>query len=299
MFKQPPYLKKNEKVALIATAKNFEKKELKSAISILKDWGLEVVEAKYIYSKHNQFAGTDEQRTSDLQWALDNPEIKAIFCVRGGYGTARIIDEIDFAKFKKNPKWVVGFSDVTVLHAAIQKNNIQSIHAVMPIQFGKSEYQTSVLQLKKVLFGKQVSYSIPAYAHNRMGNAKGNLVGGNLSIICSIIGTKTALKTNNTILFIEDVGENIYRIDRMMVQLKRAGLLENLAGLIVGHFTNMEDNAVKFGKSAYGIISEAVSDYDYPVCFQFPAGHEAENMPLKLGGRITMDITRKKVTLKI
>jgi muramoyltetrapeptide carboxypeptidase len=298
MFLQPPFLKKNDKVAIVATAKNFNKKELEAAIRIIASWGLQVVEGESLYKKYHQFAGTDQDRAEDLQSALDDPEIKAIFCARGGYGTTRIIDEISFKKISHHPKWVIGFSDVTVLHAELQKNKIQSIHGIMPASFGKKEYGISIEKLKDTLFGKKVNYEVSPHKFNLKGKGIGKLVGGNLSIICSIIGTESELKTKGTILFIEDVGENLYRIDRMIGQLKRAGILKSLSGLIVGHFNNMEDNEIPFGRSSYEIIAEAVQEYDYPVCYGFPAGHTAHNLPLVLGAETSLTVTKEKVLIK-
>ncbi len=299
MYTQPSFLKQNDKVALIATAKNFDKKEVATSITLLKRWGLKVVEGKNIYKKHHQFAGNDKEREEDLQTALDDPEIKAIFCARGGYGTARIIDAISYKKFLKNPKWIIGFSDVTVLHAALQKQKVQSIHGIMPLLFGAKGYEASVQKLKEVLFGEKLSYTVASHSLNKTGNAKGILTGGNLSIINSLLGTPHEIKTKNKILFLEDVGENLYRVDRMVVQLKRAGVLKALSGLVVGHFTAMEDNTVKFGKNAYEIIADAVKEYKYPVCYGFPAGHEPDNMPLVLGAEVKLSVTKKSVLATI
>lgn len=292
MNKAPNFLKKGDKVAIIATAKNFEKKELETSIRILQSWGLEVVLGKNLYKKENQFAGTDPQRLEDLQWALDTKDIKAIFCARGGYGTARIIDGVDWSGFIKAPKWLIGFSDVTVLLSEIQLQKIQCIHGPMPILFATKGYELSLKKLQETLFGKAINYKITPQSINRMGEATGELTGGNLAILCSLLGTPSQVDTKNKILFIEDVGENLYRVDRMMVQLKRAAVLESLAGLIVGHFTAMEDNAVRFGKSAQGIIADAVSEYKYPVCYGFPAGHEPDNLPLILGTEIRLSVKK-------
>lgn len=298
MYIRPPFLKKNDRVAIVATAKNFDKEELAAAIQSFKSWGLEVVEGKWLYEKYHQFAGSDSARKEDLQWALDDSTIQAVFCARGGYGTAKIIDTIDFKKMLKHPKWVVGFSDVTVLHAQLQVNKIQSIHGVMPILFGQKGYKLSIEKLRDVLFGKKSSYEIVSNKLNREGEATGKLIGGNLSIICSLIGTSSEVNTKGKILLLEDVGENLYRIDRMVVQLKRAGKLKVLAGLVVGHFTAIEDNKINFGKTAYEIIADAVKEYNYPVCFGFPAGHEADNLPLVLGAEQTLTVLKKAVFIK-
>ncbi len=297
MYKEPDFLKKNDKVALIATAKNFEKKELEASVKMLQSWGLEVIAGAHLYEKYNQLAGTDQQRLEDLQWALDTKEIKAVFCARGGYGTGRIIDGVSWKKFSKSPKWVIGFSDVTVLHAQLHNNSTKSIHGIMPLLFGMKGYETSVKKLKELLFGKAMGYKITAHPLNRPGETKAVLAGGNLSILCSIMGTSSETSFKNKILFLEDVGENLYRVDRMIVQLKRAGIFKSLAGLVVGHFTDMEDNPVKFGKTAYEIIAEAVGEYKYPVCYGFPAGHEPDNLPLIFGSEITLSVQKKFSTL--
>lgn len=299
VYKKSPFLKKNDKVALIATAKVFAKKDLSPALALLKNWGLEVVLGPNCYAASHQFAGTDEQRKSDLQWALDDSKIRAIFCIRGGYGTNRIIDGINVEKFSKSPKWVVGFSDVTILHAALQKNAYQSIHGPMPIQFGTKAYKNSLTALKDTLFGKVQTYKVKAHPLNRLGDAQGVLMGGNLSILCSMIGTASALDTNKAILFIEDVGEDLYRLDRMMIHLKRSGWLKSLSGLIVGHFTAMEDGIPNFGKSSYEIIQEATQEYQYPVCFDFPAGHEPDNMPLIFGKKVQLKVRKGTTTLVV
>jgi muramoyltetrapeptide carboxypeptidase len=296
-MKAPDFLKKKDKVAIIATAKNFDRKVMAAAVKQLQNWGLEVIEGKHLYKTDHQFAGTDKQRLEDLQWALDEKEIKAVFCARGGYGTARIIDEVDWKKFVKSPKWVIGFSDVTTLHAQIQKNKVKSIHGLMPISFSTKGYEPSLKKLQQLLFGQILQYKILSNELNRIGAIEAELTGGNLSIICSLIGTDSEIKTENRILFIEEVGENLYRVDRMMNQLKRAGFLKSLSGLIVGHFTDMEDNPVKFGKNAYEIIAEAVKEYKYPVCYGFPAGHEADNFPLVLGAEVKLSVQKKYTTI--
>jgi muramoyltetrapeptide carboxypeptidase len=297
MSTQPPYLKKKDKVAIIATAKAFDAEELNPGINLLQSWGLQVVLGKNLYSSHHQFAGSDDQRTSDLQSMLDDDSIKAIFCVRGGYGTNRIIDNISFKKFKKNPKWIIGFSDVTVLHSHIHKKNIQTIHSLMPLQFGKAVYQKSVGTLKDALFGKAVKYILTSTKLNRAGNATAPVVGGNLAILTSLIGTPSDLDTKGKILFIEDIGEYLYKIDRMMLHLKRAGKLSQLKGLIVGHMTDMEDNPIPFGKTANEIIAEAVKEYKYPVCFNFPIGHEPQNFTIVCGREAILKVG-EKVELK-
>ena len=298
MYLQPPFLKKKDKVAIIATAKNFEIQELAPALEILKSWGVEVLLGKNVYHKFNQFAGTDEERLEDLQWALDHKEIKVIFCARGGYGSSRIIDQVNLAQVKKNPKWLVGFSDVTVIHGLLQKAGIQSIHGIMPVLFSKPGSEESIQKLKDILFGKKSDYKIAAHFLDHTGRTEAMITGGNLSILCSIIGTKTDIDTRDKILFMEDVGENLYRIDRMMIQMKRAGKLDRIKGLVVGHFSDMEDNKISFGKTAYEIIYDAVKEYNYPICFGFPAGHESENLPLVFGENYSLQVTASGTKIK-
>jgi muramoyltetrapeptide carboxypeptidase len=293
MLKRPAFLKKNDQVAVVATAKKFPAEQLEAGLAIMEAWGLKVQTGKNIYKEYDQFAGTDKERLKDLQQALDNKNIKAIFCVRGGYGTNRIIDEVDLKQFRQNSKWVIGYSDVTVLHCLLQKEGFQSIHGTMPLLFGKDSPE-SLESLRKTLFGEDVRYEIQTDPLNKKGKAEGILIGGNLSILQSMIGTPTDFDTRKKILFLEEIDEYLYRFDRMMIHLKRAGKLRNLAGLIVGHLTDMKDNDAAFGKNVKEIILESVKDYKFPVCFNFPAGHEKENMALRLGAKINLEIGKEK-----
>ena len=278
----PTYLKEGDKIGLISTARKISRDELQEAIECIESWGLNVVLGKHLFNSHHQFSGKDDERTKDLQNMLDNPEVKAILCVRGGYGTVRIIDDIDFSHFQKSPKWLAGFSDITVLHSHIHKLNVATLHSTMPISFS-SNTSESIMSLKDALLGKHLSIEIDHHPLNRFGKAKGQIVGGNLSILYSIMGSPSDLNTDGKILFIEDLDEYLYHIDRMMMNLKRSGKLSNLKGLIVGGMTKMNDNAIPFGKDAESIIKDVVSEYNYPVCFGFPAGHIKDNRALKLG----------------
>ena len=245
----------------------------------------------------NYFSGTDEQRLNELQAMLDDDRIKAILCGRGGYGVTRIIDQLDFTRFKKNPKWIIGFSDITVLHAHINSNfKITTLHAPMAAAFNKGENDFTT-SLHKALLGKKAKYTAKAHPFNKLGVAKGELIGGNLSLITHLIGTKSAIKTKNKILFIEDIGELIYSTDRMLHQLKRSGNLTNLAGLIVGGFSAVKDTERPFGKKVEEVINDIVKEYDYPVCFHFPVSHEKENYALKIGGNYQLKITKATVLL--
>ena len=278
----PTYLKEGDKIGLISTARKISRDELQEAIECIESWRLNVVLGKHLFNSHHQFSGKDDERTKDLQNMLDNPEVKAILCVRGGYGTVRIIDDIDFSQFQKTPKWLAGFSDITVLHSHIHKLNVATLHSTMPISFS-SNTSESIMSLKDALLGKHLSTEIDHHPFNRFGKVKGQIVGGNLSILCSLIGSPSDLNTDGKILFIEDLDEYLYHIDRMMMNLKRSGKLSNLKGLIVGGMTKMNDNAIPFGKDAESIIKDVVSEYNYPLCFGFPAGHIKDNRALKLG----------------
>lgn len=291
----PIYLKKGDKIAIVSPARKISPAEAETAINIFTSWGLEVVKGDHLYDSYNQFAGSDEQRRSDFQMMLDDESIRAIICSRGGYGTVRIIDGLDFTRFLQSPKWVVGYSDETVLHSHIHKHfGVETMHAVMLVNFkDKREGDLSLISLEKALFGEELVYKIPSEQYNRKGNCKGPLVGGNLSILYSLNNTGSDIKTNGKILFIEDLDEYLYHIDRMMMNLRRSGKLEGLAGLIVGAMNKMHDNDVPFNKTAYEIIAEAVEDYLYPVCYNFPAGHIEDNRALILGREVTLDVNEE------
>lgn len=284
-----PHLKRNDKIAVIATARKISTEELSFAVETIKRWGLQPVLGKNIYAIENQFAGSDEQRTEDLQWAINDESIKAILIARGGYGTVRIVDRIDFNKLKTNSKWIIGFSDVTVLHSHIHQNiGIPTIHATMPINFAKNK--EAVESVRKCLFGETVSYSFESHALNKKGEVKGKVVGGNLSLLYALSGTASDIDTIDKILFLEDLDEYLYHIDRMMLNLKRSGKLAHLKGLIVGGFTDMKDNTIPFGKTAEEIIVDAVKEYNFPVCFNFPAGHINRNLALYFGKEVYLKV---------
>lgn len=283
----PPYLKKGDTVAIVATARKNIEDNLQPAISWLKNWGLEVVIGKTIGLDKNQLAGTDEERAADFQTQLDNPNIKAIWCVRGGYGTVRMIDLLDFTKFKQNPKWIVGFSDVTVLHSHLNNLGFASIHGIMPVSSKATEEAKE--SLRKALFGEPLEYTVPCDTMNRYGKAKGELVGGNLSILFSLLGSPSAVNCDDKILFIEDLDEYLYHIDRMMMNLKRNGCLESLKGIIVGGMTKMHDNEIPWGMNALEIIDDVTKKYNIPIIYNFPAGHMADNHALILGKQVTLE----------
>jgi len=294
-MKIPAYLHKGDKIGIVASARKISKEEVLPAIELLKQWGLEVVQGKHLFNENNQFAGTDEERAHDLQTMLDDVTIKAIIIARGGYGTVRIIDKIDFNNFIKQPKWVIGYSDVTVLHSHIHTLGVETVHATMPINFFKSEAATE--SLRKALFGEKLSYAVASSLLNRKGNTEGALVGGNLSLIYALTGSLSEVDTRGKILFLEDLDEYLYHMDRMMMALKRAGKLSHLAGLVIGGMTDMKDNTVPFGKTAEEIIMDAVKEYNYPVCFNFPAGHVDRNMAMFLGRNVSLNVKADEVKL--
>ena len=291
-MKIPPSLQKGDTIAIVSTARKNIDDNLKPAIDLLHSWGLEVLIGKTIGLDNNQLAGTDEERAADFQQQLDNPNIKAIWCVRGGYGTVRMIDLLDFKKFKKSPKWIVGFSDVTVIHSYINNLNIATIHGAMTITVGKASVE-SIESLRKSLFGESLNYEIPFDAANRLGNAKGEIVGGNLSILYSLMGSNAQIDCKGKILFIEDLDEYLYHIDRMMMSLKRCGCFDDLNGLIVGTMTKMKDNDIPWGKNANQIIEDVTKGYSFPVLYNFPAGHFRDNRALIFGKQVSLELNKE------
>lgn len=298
MIKIPPYLKKGDCIGITCPAGYMPAQKASTCISILQHWGFDVMVGKTLGSRSkNYFSAPDDDRRDELQAMLDDPNINAILCGRGGYGVGRIIDQLDFSKFKKNPKWIIGFSDITVLHAHLfSKLGIASLHAPMASAFNKGENEYT-RAFKQAVTGKKAKYSAAAHPYNRPGTATAPLVGGNLSLLANITGTPSDLNTKNKILFLEDIGEYIYNIDRMLYQLKRSGKLNALAGLIIGGFTDMKDTERPFGKKVYEVIRDVVAEYDYPVCFGFPVSHGTENYALKVGVTYKLSVNKKAVSL--
>ncbi|MFQ3174937.1 MAG: muramoyltetrapeptide carboxypeptidase [Flavobacterium sp.] len=285
----PPVLQKGDTIAILATARKNIDDNLKPAIDLLHSWGLEVIIGNTIGLDDNQLAGTDAQRAADFQLQLDNPNIKGIWCVKGGYGTVRIIDLLDFTKFRQNPKWIIGFSDVTVLHNHLNTMGFKSIHGIMPITVARASAE-AVESLRLALFGNQLTYQITPDPMNRIGTATGELVGGNLSILYSLLGSKSAIDCTDKILFIEDLDEYLYHIDRMMMNLKRNGCLENIKGIIVGSMSKMRDNEIPWGKNAVQIVEGVIKTYNIPVLYGFPAGHIRDNRALILGSKVHLNV---------
>ena len=292
----PEKFKIGDKIGIISTARKISMEELNPAIKTLESWGLKVVLGINLFQEENQFSGTVEQRAADLQSMIDDNSIKAILCARGGYGTVQIIDAINFTNLKKNSKWIVGYSDVTVLHSHLNNLGIASLHSTMPINF-ESNTKGSLSSLKNSLFGNLNRIECKAHPLNKFGKIEGDIVGGNLSILYSLLGSKSDLDTAGKILFIEDLDEYLYHIDRIMMSLKRNGMLRNLRGLIVGGMSDMNDNFIPFGKTAEQIILKYTKSYDFPICFGFPAGHLADNRCVRLGIHSVLEISKNGVSL--
>ncbi|MGZ3753766.1 MAG: S66 peptidase family protein [Mucilaginibacter sp.] len=289
----PAFLKKGDKVAITCPAKKLPA-PMDDAVALLQSWGLEVVLGETVTASYHQFAGDDTLRARDLQRFINDDSIKAIIAARGGYGTIRIIDALDFSNFAHNPKWLVGFSDITVIHAHLQANyGTQSIHGQMPINIPDASAK-SLESLRRALFGEEITYNIPTHQLNRPGEGQGILIGGNLSLLIAISGSVSDMDYTGKILFIEDVGEYLYSIDRMMHTLRRAGKLASLAGLIVGGFSEIKDNDIPFGQTVPQIIMNLVAEYDYPVCFDFPAGHIPDNRSLVFGRVLHLSVSEHK-----
>ncbi len=289
----PPPLKLGDAIGIVAPARKISLEEIEPAKKMFEGWGFKVKLGKHLLGSYNQFSGTDKERAADFQDMINDPEVKAIICARGGYGTMRILDLINLRDLQRNPKWVVGYSDITVLHSMLNSwFKIETIHGPMPINFPTNGLaNTTTESLRKTLLGEIPEYNIPTHNFNRYGKAQGEVCGGNLSILYSIAGTDADISTNNKILFIEDLDEYLYHVDRMMMNLKHSGKLSQLAGLVVGNMSRMNDNTIPYGLNALEIIRDAVAEYSYPVCFGFPAGHEPENLSLIMGRQATLEVT--------
>jgi muramoyltetrapeptide carboxypeptidase len=302
MIQTPPYLQAGDTIGLTCPAGYMAPEKAAECIRVLKEeWGYNVkVGATVGGSSQTYFSGTDEERLKDFQQLLDDDEVKAILCARGGYGMGRIIDQIDFKKFKKQPKWIIGYSDITVLHSHLYSNYyISSLHAPMAGAFNDAGYVNRFVQsLRQALEGQKAKYNCEPHEFNKKGEAVGELVGGNLALLAHLVGTESDIKTRGRILFIEDVGEYLYNIDRMFYQLKRSGKLSKLAGLIIGGFTDMKDTDRPFGKNVYEVIRDLVDEYKYPVCYGFPVSHDKENYALKIGVGYKLKVGKSKVVLE-
>lgn len=299
---QPPYLKAGDTVAIVAPSGILKSREgeVQWAIKLLKSWGLNVKLGNHVFKKNNHFAGTDEERCEDFQQALDDPGISAIWSARGGYGTVRILDKLDYTQFKQHPKWILGYSDITALHNQVHNLGFQSLHTLMCVSLTKdlSEIQPTIDTFKAALFGKPTNYELKGSSFNREGSATGPLVGGNLTMLHTMLGSETSIDPSGKILFIEEIGEYKYHIDRMLQSLKRAGYFENLKGLVVGDMSKMRKNTTLWGTSVEQLVLDALSEYDFPIAFNMPAGHEPDNRALILGKRIELNVSKGKSTLR-
>lgn len=289
-------LKKGSKIGIVAPAGKIKKGDLDNAIDLIKKHGFTPVIGKYVYQEFYNFAGTDQERLEDFQGLLDDKTVDVIWCARGGYGTIRIINKLDFSNFNHHPKLIIGYSDITILHSYLNTKGYKSIHAAMPNNINHKE---SVNKLFEFLTQEHVfNYTLKSNEFNKLGSSRGVLVGGNLAILYSLRGTPSDIDYENKVLFIEDIGEHLYAIDRMIQNLKYSGILKRLAGIIVGGFSNLKDTKETFGKSAYEIIKEAVEEYHYPVAFGFEAGHCTPNMPLVFGDEIELHVGKDAVNIK-
>lgn len=289
--KIPPYLKPGDKIGITSPAGFITLEEIKPAVQLMENWDFKTVIGHTIGKKDYTYGGTDDERLTDLQQMLDDTEIKAIMCARGGYGVVRIIDRLNFNQFHRHPKWIIGFSDITALHYHINRNfGIATLHSKMCNSFPDNWHEAEPIQvstiesIKQALTGEQLKYTAPTATYNRVGETNGTLIGGNLTMITTLAGTISDIDTRGKILFVEDTGEYLYNIDRMFWNLKRTGKLNKLAGLIIGGFkVKPDDPGEEFGKTVYEIVNEKVKEYNYPVCFDFPVGHQRNNFALKCG----------------
>ena len=294
----PPYLKTGDKVGIVSTAKTVSHEEIEDGLEILKSWNLHPVIGKNAFNVYGFFAGTDQERLEDLQAMLDDASIKAIIFTRGGYGTVKIIDQLDFTNFKKKPKWLVGYSDITVLHSHVHNFNIETLHAVM-LQGMPKATPEALASLKNALFGTALTYQIPKNKQNKQGEktVTGTLVGGNLSILYALNGSPSDIDTTDKILFFEDIDEYLYHLDRMLIALKRSNKLSNLKAILVGAMTDIKESTLEYGKTDYEIILDEVSAFDFPVYFDFPCGHQSDNQTLILGRKITITPNNNYITV--
>ncbi len=296
-MKTPPLLHPGDEVILVSPASHPKSDQWKQGVEVLESWGLKVRLAPHALSHYFGFGGSDEERRSDFQLALDDPSIKAIFPIRGGYGSSRILDQLNFDSFVKNPKWIVGFSDITAILNHVANLQIASIHGPMPHNFCQVGGDEALENLRTLLFEGKTHIEIEAEADNRIGQAEAVIIGGNLSLIVHLIGSTSLAEFSNKILLLEDVGENLYHIDRMVLQLKRAGLLDHLAGLLVGGFSDCKEAGLSVGKNLNQIILEHTAGNSYPIAFEFPSGHIAQNFPLVFGKKIKLLVNESKVQL--
>ena len=297
MLKQPESLKKGDKVGVVAPSRVITEDQMVKAFEVFAAWGLHVVKGNSLFSKDGYFAGQDEERRADLQQMIDDPEIKAIFCARGGYGMTRIIDQVDLTSIMKKPKWVIGFSDITALHLALNRSKVESIHGLMPVQYDYMGVEESLSSLKQLLFEGAVQYEVASDTMNQPGEAVAEVIGGNLSLVAESLGTPTEIDTEGKILLLEEIDEYLYKIDRMFMQLQRAGKLKNLRGVIIGDFSQMKDTQIPFGKSVFDLIAYHFRALSIPIAYNFPVGHEARNLAIPMGRNMRFEVRKDVVKL--
>ena len=299
---QPSFLKVGDTVAIVAPSGVLKNKnnEVERSKELLESWGLKVIIGKHVFSQFGHFAGTDDERCEDMQKALDNPSIKAIWSARGGYGTVRILDKLDYTKFKKKPKWIIGYSDITALHNQVHNMGYETIHALMCTSLTKdiTEVKDAIDTFKDAIFGKQLSYNLEGSKYNKPGAVTAPLVGGNLTVLHTMLGSNTSIDTSGDILFIEEVGEYEYHIDRMLQSLKRAGYFENCKGILVGDMSRVRANDQPFGRTIEEIILDIVADKNIPVAFNMHAGHEKDNRAMILGATVEMKVGKDSTEVK-
>lgn len=298
---QPEYLKAGDTVAIVAPSGILKNRqgEVQQAVDLLKSWCLHAVIGKHVFSQDNHFAGTDDERCEDFQNAMDDPTISAIWCARGGYGAVRILDKLDFTKFKAKPKWLIGYSDITALHSLFHNQGFESIHALMCTSLTEdlNDISESIETFKKAVFGERLEYTLEGSSYNRKGEASGPLVGGNLTMLHTMLGSKTSIDTSGKILFIEEIGEYKYHIDRMLQSLKRAGYFDNCQGVLVGDMSKLRKNTTLWGSSVEQLILDALSEYDFPIAFNMPAGHEKDNRAMILGRTVQLSVSAEQSTV--
>lgn len=294
---EPSKLKTGDKICIVSPSRTIQETQIKEAIDLFEKWGLKVELGEHVYSSYGYFAGTDAQRLNDLQKAIDNPEIKAVFCSRGGYGMSRILDSLNFEELLKQPKWIIGFSDITALHIQLNNIGLQSVHGLMPVQFDYMGTEDSIESLKKLLFDGSIDYQLPGDINNISGEAHAEIIGGNLSLLVDSLGTASEINTDDKILFVEEIDEFLYKIDRMFNQLKRADKLSKLKGLIIGDFSQQKDTNIPFGQTLEQIVLHHTSNFNYPISFSIPIGHEPHNLAIPCGRVIKLNVSKSNVEL--
>ncbi|EGV43694.2 LD-carboxypeptidase [Bizionia argentinensis JUB59] len=299
---QPPYLKAGDTVAIVAPSGILKNRqaEVQRAVKLLKSWGLHAIVGKHVFSQGNHFAGTDAERCEDFQSAMDNPSVSAIWAARGGYGTVRILDKLDYTQIKKDPKWLIGYSDITALHNDFHNEGLETMHAMMctSLTADNKGLEETIATFKKAIFGEPLSYALKGSSYNKIGAINAPIVGGNLTILHTMLGSKSSVDTAGKILFIEEIGEYKYHVDRMLQSLKRAGYFDNCAGVLVGDMSKMRRNTTSWGSSTEQLILDALAEYDFPIAFNMPAGHEDDNRAMIFGEDVELVVGKDQSTLK-